>query len=592
MKKKIILLALGSTLAISTVAASLFIFNKGDNSNALKGTDTEYTITLNADDITTADAYESKTFTAYTDQLHNPVSFDATSVKQNGDYVEFKSQNNGSLGNSSSSAIYAMRSVDFYFYADNPAYTIKVEWGWKIDGTVQYLNSTNIYCYEPDGYHFVFEEEYPDYFRIVNDEVDEEDIMMLKKVVITYGDECETQHSYGYPYKVVNKIKYKRLIDHWTVVGFDDGESVSDLTFESEIDGLPVTEVGSHAFYFKSAVHTVDFGESNITNIGFNAFYCSGLTSVDFRDSHVTTLNESCFNTCSSLTDVYGLDLIEVFEDDCFSGSAITSATFGANLRRMNDTPFYGCLSLLTVTFSDACEPSYISQGSFNHSENIETVHIGSLMTQIPEFYNCNIKTFTVGPDPVQFKADAYGVLYSKHTESTYYLQRIPKGTELTSYTVPDDVDYLLLDCARDCVSLQTVTLNEHINSISSAAFRGCTNLATFNFAATNNVTYIYSEAFMGCTSLASITLPSNVKDISSDVFKNCTGLTSFTLPSGIKSIAPAFEGCSNIATIYYDGTVEEWKSSSIYKYSEWYNGISATVLTCTNGPINIEDAD
>lgn len=96
----------------------------------------------------------------------------------------------------------------------------------------------------------------------------------------------------------------------------------------------------------------------------------------------------------------------------------------------------------------------------------------------------------------------------------------------------------------------------------------------------------------MGCTSLASITLPSNVKDISSDVFKNCTGLTSFTLPSGIKSIAPAFEGCSNIATIYYDGTVEEWKSSSIYKYSEWYNGISATVLTCSDNTINIEDAD
>ena len=45
--------------------------------------------------------------------------------------------------------------------------------------------------------------------------------------------------------------------------------------------------------------------------------------------------------------------------------------------------------------------------------------------------------------------------------------------------------------------------------------FNECDNLATVNFAATNNVTYIYSEAFMGCTSLAFINLPSKVVRIS-----------------------------------------------------------------------------
>ena len=591
MKKKIILLALGSTLAISTVAASLFILNKGGDSNALKGTDTEYTITLNADDITTADAYESKTITAYTDQLGNSVDFILGNGKRNGDFVELKGQNSGYFGNRDSSAIYAIRSLDIFFNEDNPATTTRIDWGWKNGGVVSYYYYSNIYSTYPDGYHFVFNNDLPDYFLITNDNEDN-DSMMFKKLVITYGNECETQHSYGNPYRTIKKIKYKKIgDDHWVVMNASD--DVTNLVFESEIDGLPVTEVADYAFYIEGDVETVTFTGSNITKVGDYAFYrCSGLTSVDFRSSNVTHIGSYCFTSCSSLTDMKGLDLIEIFEDSSLSGVPITSITLGDNLRELDGSPFFHCDDLASVTFSDVCEPSYISQGAFNWCEGLESVHIGSLMTQVPGFYMCPIKAFTIGPDPVQFKVDAYGVLFCHDSEESYYLQKIPMGTELTSYTLPDYVSSIAPDAAEGCSALQTVTINAVCSSIGSEAFSGCTALTTVNFAAGSTLRYINSKAFDGCSSLATIALPSCVRDIGYHVFRNCTSLTSFTIPHDITSIAPAFSGCSNITTIYYDGTVEEWNTRSIYKYSEWYNGISATVLTCTDDTINIEDAD
>lgn len=593
MKKKLVLLGLGGLLAISTVAASIAVFTKSKGGDSIRGSDVEYTLTVDADDVTTADAFESKDFTDHTDQLNNPVDFTVTDVKRNGDYFELKGANvdGGSFGNKD--AIYAIRSVEFFFYEDNPATTMKIEWGWKVDESVEYLYSTNIYSTEPDGYVFVFNDDLPDYFRFVNNDYDG-DALMVKKLIITYGDECETQTSYGNPYRVIEKLKYKRIGDHWVVKGYANGEdTVADLTFKPVIEGLPVTEIEHHAFYFENEVETVDFSGSNITTIGEYSFYvCGSLTSVNFNSSNVTTVNDYAFTSCSSLSTITGLQNIEVFENCCFAGVAITSVTLGDNLRRMSQSPFYGTNSITSVTFSDVCEPEYISAGAFNWCEGIEYVHIGSLMSQMPDFYMSPIKAYSVGDGSAYYKTDANGVLYYTYGESTYYLKRIPLGTELTNYVMPDYVVSTLSSFAEDCASLESVTLNDHITYISGDGFAGCTNLATINFGADSHVKQIYSSAFENCTSLTSIALPDSVTLIDADAFKNCTGLDSFTIPHNIGTIGAAFKGCSNIATIYYDGTVEEWETRSIYKYSEWYKGISATVLTCTDGTIPIEDAD
>lgn len=591
MKKKLLLLGLGSILAVSTVAASIVVFNKNKGDNQIVGTDVEYSITMEAGDVTTSAAFESKDFVVNTDQLNNPVNFGVSNVKRNGDYFELKGSSDGFIGNKEE--IFAIRNIDIYFYEDNPATLTRVEWGWKVGTVVNYTFHENIYSTYPDGYLFTFDNDLPDFFRILNDD-EQDDSLLIKKIIITYGNECETQTSYGNPYKNVNKLKYKKLGDHWTVMGYArNDDPVNDLTFEAAIDELPVTEIAHHAFYYNSSVHTVDFSGSNITTVGEYSFYvCSGLTTVNFSSSNVTTIEYSAFSSCSSLTTINGLDNIENFGDSCFSGVGIASVSLGGKLRNMSGSPFYGCTSITSVRFEDDCNPDYLSSGSFNHCYNIETVYIGALMTSVPNFYLSQIKAFTVSASSETFMSDANGILYEVNSETTYRLFRIPRGTELTSYVMPDNVDSTLSEFADGCASLESVTINNKITSLASECFQDCVNLSSVTFASESKVSYLYSEAFRNCTSLTSITLPDSIRNISSDVFENCTGLTSFTIPHDIGSIGTAFGGCSNIATIYYDGTMDEWLNGSIYKYTEWYDGISATVLTCTDGTIPLADAD
>ncbi len=569
-KKRIMLLS-GAAVASFAIALSILALNRGVKLTDTRGTDETFTITFDADDVTTSAEFESKTVVARTDQLDNPISFDFTNVKRSGDYFELKGSSDGSFGNASSSAIYAMQKVELFGKEDNPATTIFVKWGWKKGTVVSYPYGANIYTTGVDGSGgFAFDKDLPDYFQMINDDAGDASVL-IKKIVVTYGSECKTETSHGDSYKAIDKIKYHRVIDHWEVEGFYDiYDTKASLTFESEIDGLPVTRIAPYAFYIKGEVTSVDFTGSNIVELGSYSFY-----------------------SCNSLATITGLEQIEIFDNDCLDGVQITSITFGDNLREIDGTAFWGADKLTSVTFSDLCEPTYINSGAFNMCNAIETVHIGSLMTVVPDFaHSYNLKTYSVGPDAVHFKVDANGVLYSKDTDSTYFLKRIPMGTALTNYVMPDYVDEMLTSCAEDCVNLESVTINNEVYVIPSEAFRGCTSLQTVTFEAGSPVNYIYQHAFRDCAALTTITLPSTVRTISSDVFNGCTGLTSFTLPSGLTSIYAAFAGCSNLATLNYDGTVSDWNTKVTYKQSEWYDGVAATVLTCTDDTIDIADAD
>lgn len=571
MIKRRIMLCSGAAVASLAVALSFLALNRGVKFADTRGTDETFTITFDADDVTTATSYESKTVVLRTDQLDNPISFDFANVKRNGDYFELKGSSEGSFGNASSSAIYAMQKVELFGKEDNAATTINVQWGWKVDSVVTYPYDADIYTTNEDGAGgYAFDYDSPDYFKMVNDDADG-DVILIKKIVVTYGSECKTQTSHGDSYKVINKLKYHRHVDHWEVMGFNDNsDTLADLTFEKTIDGLPVTRIYPYAFYIRGEIESVDFTGSNIVELGSHALY-----------------------SCANLATITGLDQIEVFDDDCLDGAQITSITFGDNLDYIGSTILWGADKLTSVTFSDLCEPSYVNSGAFNMCNAIETVHIGSLMTSVPSFaHSYNLKAYSVGPDAVHFKVDANGVLYSKDTDSTYFLKRIPMGTELTNYVVPDYVDEMLTSCAEDCVNLESVTINNEVYVIPSEAFRGCTSLQTVTFEAGSPVNYIYQHAFRDCAALTTINLPSTVRTISSDVFNGCTGLTSFTLPSGLTSIYAAFAGCSNLATLNYDGTKSDWGTKVTYKQPEWYDGVAATVLTCTDDTIALVDAD
>ena len=73
------------------------------------------------------------------------------------------------------------------------------------------------------------------------------------------------------------------------------------------------------------------------------------------------------------------------------------------------------------------------------------------------------------------------------------------------------------------------------VNSISHAAFYGCTGLTSVTIP--YGVTSIELHAFYGCTGLTSVTIPITVTKIGSGAFEGCTGLASISIPNSVTSI-------------------------------------------------------
>lgn len=93
--------------------------------------------------------------------------------------------------------------------------------------------------------------------------------------------------------------------------------------------------------------------------------------------------------------------------------------------------------------------------------------------------------------------------------------------------------------------SLVKVSIPTTCKEIGFSAFRGCTNLRTFDF---KNVTTFSNLAFADCSSLSSVTLANGTNTIPSMCFMNCSGIKSLSLPNSIITIGEmAFDSCSSL---------------------------------------------
>lgn len=93
-------------------------------------------------------------------------------------------------------------------------------------------------------------------------------------------------------------------------------------------------------------------------------------------------------------------------------------------------------------------------------------------------------------------------------------------GIDITSFTMPNSVITIDVDCFYGCNSLTSVTLSTSLTTIPSQSFYG-TNITSINIPA--SVVSISTEAF---NTLTSVFIPSTVNSIGSNSFRNITNVT------------------------------------------------------------------
>ena len=96
-----------------------------------------------------------------------------------------------------------------------------------------------------------------------------------------------------------NELKYKEVNGKITITGITGRDA--NISIPAEIDGRPVTAIGSGAFKGRKSIKTVIIPDS-VKYIGDEAFEnCTNLISVNITEG-VTTIGEGAFFGCESLT--------------------------------------------------------------------------------------------------------------------------------------------------------------------------------------------------------------------------------------------------------------------------------------------------
>jgi BspA type Leucine rich repeat region (6 copies) len=390
-----------------------------------------------------------------------------------------------------------------------------------------------------------------------------------------------------------------------TITGYTG--SGGAVTIPSTTNGLPVTSIGSHAFYYCTSLTSVTIPNS-VTNIGDEAFYeCTSLSAITvdafnpayssvagvlFNQSQTTliqcpggkagsytipntviNIGDYAFYYCPSLTSVTIPTSVTSIGDWAFSScGGLTSVTIPNSVTNIGSDTFQGCLSLTSVTIGNRV--TSIGNHAFDYCLSLTSVTITNSVTNIGSyaFYKC-------------YKLTSVTIPTSVTSIGNYAFQYC---TSLTSVTIPTSVTSIGDYAFYGCGSLTNVMIPGSVTSIGSGAFNWGTSLSAITVDASNpayssvagvlfnqsqttliqcpggkagtytiatSVTSIGDYAFNYCLSLTSVTIGNSVTNIGYSAFSSCTNLTSVTIGNSVTSIgSAAFQYCTSLRGVYFQG--------------------------------------
>ena len=334
--------------------------------------------------------------------------------------------------------------------------------------------------------------------------------------------------------------------------------------------------------------------KTGVTGIGKYAFFkCDQLTKVTIPGS-VTSIGYGAFESCTSLKNITIPDGVTYIGASMFMEcTSLKSVSIPASVTRIDATAFIGCDSLTDIYYSGSEEQwNSISIEGGTTAHPSATVHYNSDSQAKPDSSSENESPSEITPSPAP-TPDPGGVsgtcgdnVYWSFSNGTLTISGSGKmydysdsDSDNTSFntTAPwgNHRDYQIKkviiaqgvssigDCAfYGCTSLTSVTIPNSVTSIGSHAFFFCHNLTSITIP--NSVTSIEMKAFSN-SGLTSIRIPSSITCIEEYTFSQCFSLTSIYLPSSLTSIdLGAFLYCSNLADVYYSGSVAQWASINI----------------------------
>ncbi|MBP0972879.1 MAG: leucine-rich repeat protein [Oscillospiraceae bacterium] len=265
------------------------------------------------------------------------------------------------------------------------------------------------------------------------------------------GEEGE-QVTYG-------DLTFTKYADYAEVTDCD--EKAETVEIPAEIDDLPVTVIGSEAFY-ATWVQSVTIPDS-VTRIRHHAFCgCNNLYQIEIPDS-VTVMDANVFFECRNLETVRLPENIDQIPDETFCGcTSLTTVNIPPNITQIGHLSF-SRTKLTEITIPDQV---YIGSWAFKECEELQSVMFGKGGSLEHDcFAGCKSLTKVILPEGLEEIPD----------NAFYY------ATALKKVTIPETVKKIGYG-AFSGSGLEEITLPKSVASVNGAILAGCTSLKTATF--------------------------------------------------------------------------------------------------------------
>lgn len=347
------------------------------------------------------------------------------------------------------------------------------------------------------------------------------------------------------------------------------------VTIPTNINGLPVTTIGTNAFEGKG-ITSITIPNS-ITTIGDNAFASSFLNSITIPNS-VGAVGTNALGNCLGLTNAtIGSGVTSIGDYAFFNCFDLKGLTLGTNVASIGAYAFCNCFKLGTVTLpaSLGCIGAfafYCASDPDTYIGSPTNIMIGSSVTNIGvgAFSFCIELTEITVDAQNSFYSSTNGVLFDK---SQTTLIAYPGGLG-GSYTIPASITSIGAYAFSHCFFLTSVTIPNSVTNIGNYAFYASSDETDIGIGLTNvvvpySVINIGEEAFSDCMGLTAITVDTQNSFYSSTngvLFdKSQTTLITYpnglfggySIPSSVTSIgAYAFADCGTLNSVVIPDSV------------------------------------
>ena len=417
-------------------------------------------------------------------------------------------------------------------------------------------------------------------------------------------------------------LVFQVYADHVAVTDYTG--SGTEVVIPEQIEGLPVTSIGNHAFYDCGNVTNIMIPEC-VSSIDEYAFCkCISLKEMTIPEG-VTSIAPAVFNGCTSLTKVTLPDTVsEIYWFAFENCSSLTEITIPNSVKMISYWSFYGCSNLTQITIPASV--ASIGHHAFGMCKNLKDIYFegDAPMSEedldsrmVETFYGVSATAY-YPVDNETWTADAMRDFGGKITWEAYVPEvsedepkpdipdedeTVIEGTEgtlewriadgvltiegtgkiedyenftprrapwceyrekITSVVIGDGITGIGEYAFYECYNMVDLHIPDTVTSISRWAFSRCRNLTAVVIP--EGITIIAHQVFFGCTNLAKVNLPESLTSIGTEAFRRCSSISDITIPAGVTSLGGhSFAECTSLSEITFVGDAPVFRQEGIF---------------------------